>query len=1447
MGDYEDYTFSSAAKRKPKKLRIKKTNNMSDNDDDDAVGTSDESRSSTPSMEPAAASSPAEAYFPSRQISPSSLKDSPETQRRQLAFKMSRLKRYDYGDEAIPAVTTLTSGNSLLDLSPVRNSGNGSSNRAASFLHTNPQEDSRSRNVQQGKSVSSSIQDFDASLQFTTMEEDENYSDSDDSDIKRDDVEDEDYEEEALEEDGTLAKAPTQRYEKYRSVLGRSSSNDEMWEKPKSKLGAPPSFDYDPSQQRQKASMFGGASHVESSAYKLPPGALDGAKPEKSKSRKNARDSPVPESSILDKEDLATLTMMLLGDDSSDDDDDDMSDGVSFPFKDDGGVIVLPKTADLTNADSNQVQAAMSDDVDMAHKVHEEVSYHSSEVPMSEQGERAYELEAGHGYFKEGADMLTFQEEDEVSQVEEDDHPNHPAVMGVAAIAGAAAVKRSSQRDVEEVIESTASERDEPSKSTYEQSEESMAPVSKRIDPAKKERETRKSEASAIAAAVAASGYKSNLVHKEVEKPAPKREPKVERMVQLNAVPKPNPQYLNDSKNQGGFLDAEVAKDPLARKRMSQYNRDQRSKVSDNIMSTEEDDDDNFSDIWEQSVVEENKGRLPSTRATEYSDEASFASRNTEASSLRKNAADSTANLKNEGDETEGFPDVSSKATGEDRNASSRTGAKGAGEEADSQANERNGGKEAAAGYALASTTRPPADTPQDRTFQKNESDSMDSSEGSMSLDFAKGAGEEADSHRKERNGGKEAAAGVAAGYALASTTRPPADTPQDRTFQKNESDSMDNSEGSMSIDFAKGAGEEADSHRKERNGGKEAAAGVAAGYALASTTRPPADTPQDRTFQKNQSDGVDSSEGSMSLDFGNGPLQTDSGNGPLQTDDDDNSMDSFSLGASKDIEALATSKYDEEEYKPKRSRSKVSPSLDDMEAMNTGMMDFDGLSDDDLGKMETGPVVKSNKTSAKETKSSSATALRKPTFYSGAQRNCVRGTMILLLLAAGAVPAYFLITEHEARADKDIQSVNLFGPLPTASPSQNPVVNTMQPQPQPTTTPVSPAIQPVAPAPTPSPTAVTPLPTTQSPSTQPGTPTASPSHSPSLRPSTLSPTLLPTMNPVEFLEKILTAASPDLQSAFADTTSPQYSALLWLSTYSDLFKSPEIKIIQRFALAIFYLTTGGTTWANNDSWLTDVDECLWYSSNIAPCDFMGLFVNLELELNNIGGALPSELSLLSNSLTRIDLTRTRSEDFLSGPIPPEFGQLTKLEYFSLRGNQITGSLPPTLGQWTLLEVADLSNNLLSGPLPEATGMLSQLSILDLDGNQFSGPIPTSIGRLTKIRNLSIANNRLTGPIPSEIGRLFLLEDLHLEQNELTTLPAELGNLILLRFFSVSENNVTGLLPPQIGSLINVLTLDLSDNALSGTIPTEMGSLFLIRGMLSICVASFSLFYRSSL
>ena len=75
------------------------------------------------------------------------------------------------------------------------------------------------------------------------------------------------------------------------------------------------------------------------------------------------------------------------------------------------------------------------------------------------------------------------------------------------------------------------------------------------------------------------------------------------------------------------------------RESMSQYNAVQHSERSDNITISQCDDDD-FSDMWEQGVVEENKGWPRSTRAMGYSDGESFTSRNTGASSLGKNEAD---------------------------------------------------------------------------------------------------------------------------------------------------------------------------------------------------------------------------------------------------------------------------------------------------------------------------------------------------------------------------------------------------------------------------------------------------------------------------------------------------------------------------------------------------------------------------------------------------------------------------------------------------------------------------------------------------------------------------------------------------------------------------------------------------------------------------------------
>jgi len=81
----------------------------------------------------------------------------------------------------------------------------------------------------------------------------------------------------------------------------------------------------------------------------------------------------------------------------------------------------------------------------------------------------------------------------------------------------------------------------------------------------------------------------------------------------------------------------------------------------------------------------------------------------------------------------------------------------------------------------------------------------------------------------------------------------------------------------------------------------------------------------------------------------------------------------------------------------------------------------------------------------------------------------------------------------------------------------------------------------------------------------------------------------------------------------------------------------------------------------------------------------------------------------------------------------------------------LTGPIPPELGNLVKLENLDLSNNQLTGPIPPEIGNLTTLEGLDLSNNQLTGPIPPELGNLVKLENLVLADNQLTGPIPSEI------------------------------------------------------------------------------------------------
>ena len=217
----------------------------------------------------------------------------------------------------------------------------------------------------------------------------------------------------------------------------------------------------------------------------------------------------------------------------------------------------------------------------------------------------------------------------------------------------------------------------------------------------------------------------------------------------------------------------------------------------------------------------------------------------------------------------------------------------------------------------------------------------------------------------------------------------------------------------------------------------------------------------------------------------------------------------------------------------------------------------------------------------------------------------------------------------------------------------------------------------------------------------------------------------------------------------------------------------------------------------------------------------------LHLGDNQLSGTIPPELG----AMTELDYLHLGGNE-LSDPIPPELGDLAQLDYLHLGSNQLTGATPPELGNLTNLRSLHLESNQLTGVVPPELGSMTSLEYMYLHSNELSGSVPPELGNLTNLRSLHLESNQLTGPIPPELGNLTRLDYLHLEDNQLTgTIPPELGNLTRLGYLYLHINELSGPIPPELASLTRLDLLYLHSNNLSGSVPPELGNLTNLRSL----------------
>ncbi|KAG7368266.1 RHS repeat-associated core domain containing protein [Nitzschia inconspicua] len=247
------------------------------------------------------------------------------------------------------------------------------------------------------------------------------------------------------------------------------------------------------------------------------------------------------------------------------------------------------------------------------------------------------------------------------------------------------------------------------------------------------------------------------------------------------------------------------------------------------------------------------------------------------------------------------------------------------------------------------------------------------------------------------------------------------------------------------------------------------------------------------------------------------------------------------------------------------------------------------------------------------------------------------------------------------------------------------------------------------------------------------------------------SPTPSPSIDSsMQGLRNLISAVSPETEVSFDDPDTPQSLALTWLSENQFLETYSLEKILQRFAMATLYYSTTGESWRRRDLWLSDTDECGWYTSETQTdvCNGNGQLDEIDLNENGLVGALPwNELAILKSQLIILDAFSNQ----LSGPLDSSIGKLTSLIVLDLQRNGFVGTLPREIEYLKSMRHLILAENNFSGSIPSEIAGMTDLESLNLSGNRLKGTIPDILGNMSTLRNIFLDGNGITGTVPSEL------------------------------------------------------------------------------------------------
>jgi hypothetical protein len=139
-------------------------------------------------------------------------------------------------------------------------------------------------------------------------------------------------------------------------------------------------------------------------------------------------------------------------------------------------------------------------------------------------------------------------------------------------------------------------------------------------------------------------------------------------------------------------------------------------------------------------------------------------------------------------------------------------------------------------------------------------------------------------------------------------------------------------------------------------------------------------------------------------------------------------------------------------------------------------------------------------------------------------------------------------------------------------------------------------------------------------------------------------------MSTIDRITSLILEISPESEDALQDPGSPQSRALTWIVVEQEqqqrrvlrrrslAVASQRYSILQRWVMATLYYSLNGDLWNRKDRWLSNLDECTWFSTEPSGvCNEDGYIQSIDLQDNNLGGTLPPELSIFSGTLGKMN------------------------------------------------------------------------------------------------------------------------------------------------------------------------------------------------------------------